>query len=240
MSCVSAVNKYPKEWFSSFPAPPDFTAAQIAFLASCLKEVDGARVLDIGCGSGRHAHGLARLGYDILGIDTSEHALRLAQRSAPAGAVFKHYDMREVGALVGEFDAILSMWQSFGYFDDRTNQSMMADWFAKLAPQGVLVLDIYNAEYWRRVCGDIAWTQAGNARMSSARAIYRIDGNRLRCKIKGGGVESSFDWQVFTPYEMIDLLSSVGLEVGLVCSGFDPGQAASVEHKDMQFVCFKK
>src|SRR5690606_19748164 len=49
----------------------------------------GARVLDLGCGTGRHARGLARAGYRVFGVDSDvdavETARALADESADAG-----------------------------------------------------------------------------------------------------------------------------------------------------------
>ncbi|ANZ39458.1 hypothetical protein BBK82_28815 [Lentzea guizhouensis] len=60
------------------------TAAEVSYLASVLP--GGGRVLDLGCGVGRHAHGLARLGFDVVGVDVSEWAVAQAARG-PGGFV---------------------------------------------------------------------------------------------------------------------------------------------------------
>ena len=57
------------------------TAAEVSYLASVLPA--GGRVLDLGCGVGRHAHGLSRLGFSVVGVDVSEWAI--AQASAGPG-----------------------------------------------------------------------------------------------------------------------------------------------------------
>lgn len=42
----------------------------------------GGKVLDAGCGAGEHTMLLTRLGYDVLGIDFSEHAVAQARQTA--------------------------------------------------------------------------------------------------------------------------------------------------------------
>jgi len=49
---------------------PERTAAEIDFILSVLPLEAGDRILDIGCGFGRHSHELARRGFDVLGIKT--------------------------------------------------------------------------------------------------------------------------------------------------------------------------
>ncbi len=69
----------------------------------------GARVLDVGCGSGCVAGHLARLGYRVTGVDTAEPLVRKAHERFPDISFF----VADVGRLpedIGLFDAI-------GFFD---------------------------------------------------------------------------------------------------------------------------
>jgi 2-polyprenyl-3-methyl-5-hydroxy-6-metoxy-1,4-benzoquinol methylase len=61
------------------------TDQEVAFLVEALGLQPGMRVLDVGCGPGRHAHALARLGLAVHGIDISERFVALARATAPAG-----------------------------------------------------------------------------------------------------------------------------------------------------------
>ena len=54
----------------------------------------GQRVLDVGCGPGRHAHELARRGIACHGIDISARFVELAREDAPPGATFERLDAR--------------------------------------------------------------------------------------------------------------------------------------------------
>lgn len=47
------------------------TAAEVDFIAAELALAAGARLLDVGCGFGRHSIELARRGYAVTGIDPS-------------------------------------------------------------------------------------------------------------------------------------------------------------------------
>ncbi|MGZ3144172.1 aminotransferase class I/II-fold pyridoxal phosphate-dependent enzyme [Lentzea chajnantorensis] len=64
--------------FAAAEYSPARTAAEVAYLTSVLPA--GGRVLDLGCGVGRHAHGLARAGFDVVGVDVSEWAVDQARR----------------------------------------------------------------------------------------------------------------------------------------------------------------
>lgn len=69
------------------------------------------RVLDLGCGTGRHARMLAEEGYEVIGIDASESALERANdQPIPAGVEFLHGDMGAVEhAVRGHFGAALCL-----------------------------------------------------------------------------------------------------------------------------------
>src|SRR5437764_9975554 len=92
------------------------TEQEVSFLVDCLGLPPGARVLDVGCGPGRHAHALARLGYEVVGVDISDRFVALAREGAPPGASvrFERVDARALG-YEAEFDAVLSLCQgAFG------------------------------------------------------------------------------------------------------------------------------
>jgi SAM-dependent methyltransferase len=71
------------------------------------------RVLDLGCGTGRHAEQLIRRGYEVVGVDASEAMLEAARARLP-GATFVDGDIKSV-SLEAEFDAALLMFAVLGY-----------------------------------------------------------------------------------------------------------------------------
>jgi SAM-dependent methyltransferase len=90
------------------------TDQEIDFLADALGLKPGMRVLDVGCGPGRHAHALARRGIAVHGVDISRRFVELAGADAPAGATFERLDARSM-SFDAEFDAAISLCQgAFG------------------------------------------------------------------------------------------------------------------------------
>ena len=63
------------------------TATEVAFLTEELELKPGMSILDIGCGTGRHAVELAKLGYEMTGIDLSAGMLAEAEAAAKAAGV---------------------------------------------------------------------------------------------------------------------------------------------------------
>lgn len=86
------------------------TAQEVAFLIDALELTPGSRVLDVGCGPGRHAYELAEAGCEVVGVDISQRFVDLANAGAPAGATFVRMDARSL-PFDGEFDAVISLCQ---------------------------------------------------------------------------------------------------------------------------------
>jgi SAM-dependent methyltransferase len=90
------------------------TTQEIDHIVSVLGLAPGMRVLDVGCGPGRHAYELARRGIAVHGIDISQTFVDLARQSAPSGATFERMDARAL-TFNNEFDAAICLCQgAFG------------------------------------------------------------------------------------------------------------------------------
>jgi len=61
------------------------TEQEVAYLVDALRLEPGQRVLDVGCGPGRHSLALARRGLEVLGVDLSPDFLALARDKTPRG-----------------------------------------------------------------------------------------------------------------------------------------------------------
>jgi len=125
------------------------------YVAECdLLEVIFARagrpvhgLLDLGCGTGRHAVELASRGYEIVGVDLSEAMLERARRRATAegaaGTTFLQGDIATI-ELDRSFDAVLSMFAVVGYqLSDAAVRATFANVRRHLEPGGVFVFDVW-------------------------------------------------------------------------------------------------
>ncbi len=106
----------------------------------------GQRVLDLGCGTGRHCQVLAERGRHVVGVERSPQMLQLAQERVvvqPDRMRFVRGDVRDVR--VGErFDSVLMMFAVLGY--QVSNEDVLAALGtarAHLDPGGALVFDVW-------------------------------------------------------------------------------------------------
>jgi SAM-dependent methyltransferase len=212
-------NRYSQIWFDTFlnTIPPEQTRAEIDFLTYHLPLPDYEQVLDVCCGSGRHALPLAAEGYRVTGVDASDAAL--AQALDHPNCVYLKQDMRALSNLPWAYDALICLWQSFGYFDAPTNADILRQMSRLLRPAGRLVLDIYNRDFFEARQGTHESKRKGVPILTQ----QLIRENRLTVRIEYGNspAEDVFEWQVYTEAEIDALAASVGLRRVFICAGFD-------------------
>jgi 2-polyprenyl-3-methyl-5-hydroxy-6-metoxy-1,4-benzoquinol methylase len=127
------------------------TVGEVDFVERELGADRTRRILDIGCGTGRHAIELARRGYPVLGIDLSEAQLiRARQKAADAGVAvdFQRRDATQPH-FQREFDAAIMFCEgAFSLMEtDEKNHAVLVQAGAALRPGAKLMLTTLNALY---------------------------------------------------------------------------------------------
>jgi SAM-dependent methyltransferase len=226
---------YSRQWFTTFLGSIDeqVVRREIAFIA---RQIGTARaVLDLCCGPGRHAAPLAEHGYQVVGLDLDDAALRDAQRRA-LRTLFIRGDMRHLPVATASIDAVLCMWQSFGHSDADTNAAVLAEMARVLRPRGRLLLDVYHRDFHAARLGERTIERDG-ARVRERRSMSN---DRLRAELTyQDGSSDVFDWQLYVPDELAALAARSGLTLTLACAEFDERVAASDAHARMQMVLEK-
>ena len=127
--------------------PADSTAQSesAARLARC---GTGARILDAGCGNGRHSLSLARAGFHVVGLDRSRPLLAAARRAA-GGARWPHYVLSSYATLPlksATFDSVLWLGTALGYLGDSGDRMALREFRRVLAPRGRLVIETLHRD----------------------------------------------------------------------------------------------
>lgn len=98
----------------------------------------GSRVLDAGCGTGRIGIELARLGYDVVGVDVDSSMLGEARRDAPELAWIEA-DLATMSLPGDGFDLVLAAGNVLVYLTPGTEPDVVRRLAAHLRPGGLLV-----------------------------------------------------------------------------------------------------
>lgn len=124
------------------------TAGEVDFVERELGADRSKRILDIGCGTGRHAIELARRGYRVTGVDLSEAQLRLAREKAAQAGVEVEFQRRDATEphFREEFDAAVMFCEgAFSLMEtDAKNHAVLRHAGTALRPGGKLMLTTLN------------------------------------------------------------------------------------------------
>lgn len=202
--------------------PPSARAVgrpEIDFIWESLAPLVDTKLLDVGCGTGRHCIELAARGLDVTGVDLSGSLIARALHEAKRRAVeleLVQQDMRQLDQ-VERFDAVICMGTTFGYFDDDTNRRCMSLFARCLKPGGRLLLEVANRDYLiRELPTRVGWEGDGcvvleevdfsffNSRLTSKRSVVFMDGRHL---------EQDISIRLYSLHELGKLMHPVGLRV---------------------------
>lgn len=98
-----------------------------------------SRVLDAGCGHGRVATELTRLGHDVVGVDADRHLVALAEERDTTTR-FVHADLASLHLRAQTFDVVLLAGNVVPYLADGTLVDVLRRLREHLDPAGVLVI----------------------------------------------------------------------------------------------------
>ncbi|RPJ58702.1 MAG: class I SAM-dependent methyltransferase [Acidobacteria bacterium] len=114
-------------------------------MVNLLKARSLRRVLDLGCGSGRHLVPLARAGFSVFGFDNSTHGLLFAREDLAKEQLKTELQLGDFRNPLpyrdGSFDAVLSI-QVIHHADTKTIERVVAEIGRILAPGGLLFLTV--------------------------------------------------------------------------------------------------
>lgn len=202
------------------------TAAQVDFLFNALQLQPGERVVDLGCGHGRHAIELARRGVRVLGVDLVEGFLDRAREVAARESLpveLVHADLRAFRPEGPVAHHAVCLFDAFGYFDDAGNEAILRNAFGLVAPGGGFVLDLRTREFVVRIPpvsvlerGDDLMVDRHHVDLATGRLVDR------RTMVRGGRVRRvEFSVRLYAFTEIRALLERIGFAVEGVWGGFD-------------------
>jgi ubiquinone/menaquinone biosynthesis C-methylase UbiE len=210
-----------------------------------LRLAEGAEVLDLCCGMGRHSMALTDFGYKVTGIDLSNVLLKEAVRIDKDEMVrWIQGDMRDV-QLTTQFDAVVNLFTSFGYFEqDDENEKVLREIHRLLKPdgQGQFIIDFLNPEYVEANLVPFSKREEGSCTIEETRKLE--DGFvQKTIVIREPGMEERTYLEQVKLYHrepFMAMLERAGLEVLHVYGDYDASPYNNAVSKRMIFVGRRK
>lgn len=219
------------EWFEKI-FDNDYIRAYARQNKNTIEDVDGIidllsaqknmKILDLCSGYGRHSLEMARRGYNITGYDLSTEFLDHARKKAAEEKLkvnFVHGDIRELD-YNEEFDIILNLYTSFGYFSHEENQEVLESIYRALVPNGRFLIEaLCFTGLIRRVDPEQpASVFDGDDVMIVDMRRFDLEQNILNVNRKlffddGSRREYTFALRVYTLAEMIRMIQKAGLKL---------------------------
>jgi SAM-dependent methyltransferase len=183
----------------------------------------GGRLLDLGCGHGRHLLALVERGVEAWGLDRSPALLARVAPGLRARVV--RGDFRWLPFRTGAFAAVVMLFSSFGYFEDDENERVLAEVARVLAPGGEAVLDLMNPARVRATLVPESFTMRAGVELRERRHLERA-GRRVVKQVEARAADGETrhwreDVRLYEHAELGPLLGRSGLALRRVEGDFD-------------------
>ncbi len=220
------------------------TEEEVAYLCEVLgQQGRGRRVIDLGCGTGRHAVGLARAGFEVVGVDRSAWAIGLAERRSAAAGVevcWRLVDFLAVGPWpFAQADAVICV-DSLGWGSDAGHRRLLRRLRRHLAPSGILILAGADP-FWQAQRSPTTVTRVVAQVAYGLQQAYDPGTGRLRgtVTVSASAVADRscpFDLRLYSPCELKSLIRQAGFLVERLDTDFNPRGPDTAVPRTRQFV----
>ena len=220
------------------------TKAEVDFLLTLFALPTGASVLDVGCGTGRHALELARRGYRVTGIDLSEGMLSVARAKAAVDSLDVRFLQADAALYQAEgaYDAAICLCEGgpglIGEGDDAEahDLAIFRNAANALRPNAPFLLTALNGYATIRQMQD-AIVHEGRFDPATMTSSYEDEWDLP----EGPRVVQIYE-RLFIPPEVTSLLKSAGFRVDAVWGGTAGHWAQrplSLDEVEAMYVCHK-
>ena len=205
------------------------TRREVDFIQSALDLPAGSALLDLACGLGRHAIGMASRSYRVTGVDFNSRYLEMAAeeaRKAHASVDWLTVDMRAL-PFRNQFEGVYSYFTSFGYFSDAENDGVIGNVARALKPGGRFLLDMMNRDWLLTHPQQRTWNQREDGALLMEEIALDLKASRVVAKqtlIQPQGearVTKSYNLRAYTCAELAALMARHGLKTLNVWGGPD-------------------
>ncbi|MEK6904166.1 MAG: class I SAM-dependent methyltransferase [Nanoarchaeota archaeon] len=121
-----------------------------AFLDNIFRKNKIKTVLDMACGTGAQAIGLAEKGYHVTASDINRDMLGIAKKKAKSKKLDIKFCVGDIRtARLGKFDAVISMFNAIGHLSEKGFEKAIKNVSANLKDGGLFIFDIFNIDFMK-------------------------------------------------------------------------------------------
>lgn len=181
------------------------------------------RVLDIGCGAGRHALYLQEKGLDVTGIDSSPGAIKVCRlRGVKKALVRPISDLDKFKA--GSFDTVLMLGNNFGLFGSAAGAERLLNKLSRITSSDAIIIAGTRDPHITTNADHLRYQRLNKKR-------GRLPG-QIRLRVRFGKITGEWmDYLLASPREMETLLKGSGWEIERLIGTGEPSYFAIIRKK---------
>ena len=211
-----------KDWFNSenylkvYSHRDESEAARlVGLIVQTFNLKSDSKILDMACGSGRHAVIFAKKGFDVTAVDLSQRLMSEAKENATQNDIKIDFVLSDIldFETTKRFNLALNHFTSFGYFDnDEENFRLILKAYDLLMDGGYFIIDYFNRNYLLKNLIPTSVFSENGLRIIQKRSIQE---NRVvkNISIDGNGLVEEF-------YESVRLYSYDEMIASIKKAGF--------------------
>ena len=178
------------------------------------------RVLDIGCGAGRHSLYLQKTGHDVLGIDSSPLAIKICKLRGLKRA--RVMSIEELSFKPGSFDTVIMLGSNFGLFGSFKKARRCLKKLHRITSTGGLIVASTRDTYKTDNADHLEYHEFNRKRGRMAGQL------RLRIRFRKC-IGRWFDYLIVSKKEMEDIFKGTGWQVRQFIDSDDSAYIAIIE-----------
>lgn len=223
------------------------TEAEVGGIIHLLKLSQGDSVLDVPCGYGRHSIELAKKGMIVTGLDLNGTHLKEATENSQgiASVRFVKENMLDL-RYTDEFDAVVNMFYSFGFFDtDEENEKVLRNFYNSLKPSGRFLMHtdvnvpmVLSGKYKSHELRQLQGGKTLEITDIYDPATKRMNGSWVIRGKEGDERRRDYSVRVYTKDEFVELCQKIGFTTCEAYSDWE-GNPYSENSDDMIIVATK-
>ena len=185
------------------------------------------RILDVGCGAGRHSLYLQGKGLDVVGIDNSPAAIEVCKQRGLKDALAM--PLNEISSGLGVFDTVLMLGNNFGLFGSEAGARHMLKKISRITSKNARIITTSSNVYQTDIPAHLKYHEMNRKRGRMA--------GQIRFRVRYHEYATPwFDYLLVSQEEMVNILDGTGWRISRFFESAGAFYTAVIEKKNKIFM----